>query len=152
MTNKKLLKKLYALYLNNTDIGAESVGLAIDDFYNHFNPKQKEKINKKLAKKLSCLCDMGYLTINTTQTPYYYKYITFSPLMFYDMRQTKDKIISGILTIIAGLSGTLLGFILNNSCKTQSETKKCAQPQTYYHTEYMPQNSKPDIISHFYFP
>ena len=152
MTDKQLLRKTYALYLNNTDIGAESVGLAIDDFYNHFNPQNKEDINKQLAKQLSRLSDIGYLAINIQQEPFYCKYITFSPLMFYDMRQTKDKIISGILTIIAGLSGTLLGFVLNNSCKTQSETNKCAQPQTYYHTEYMPQNSKPNIISHIYFP
>lgn len=112
MNNKKLLKKTYALYLNNTDIGAESVGLVVDDFYNHFNPRHKEKKNKKLAKQLSRLSDMGYLVIHVQQNPFYCKYITFSPLMFYEQKNTRDKIVSSIIAVCSAIIGALITFIL----------------------------------------
>ena len=114
MTDKQLLKKNYALYLNNTDIGAESVGLAIDDFYNHFNPQNDEEINKQLAKQLSRLSDMGYFAINIQQEPFYCKYITFSPLMFYEQKNTHDKILSSVIAVCSAMFGALLTFIFQN--------------------------------------
>ena len=117
MTNKKLLKKTYILYLDNIDAGAENVGLDVEIFYEHFNPKHNAKLNKKLAKQLSRLSDTGYLAIKIQKCPFYFKYITFSPLMFYEQKNTHDKILSVIIALCSAVFGALVTFILQHFFK-----------------------------------